>query len=157
MAGNRIEIDTGRRASFSRRLLNLFVRRLRTEFEDGLEASARSGTDRVLDEWETEVNRLAPKKTGNLRRNIRREMDGRISNKRFGGGISVTARKKGSFDYATYIHDVYPSKHGDRFKNPTTPGTIPRFIDEPLEKKRTKWEQMLEDELRKEMRRRGLM
>lgn len=158
MARNRIIIDTSRPASFSRRILNRFSSAFREEFEAGKEVAARKGIDKVLAEWLAAARELAPKKTGKLRDNIRRDVDANVSGNEFGGDIVATAvnrRNGGTFDYATYIHDVFPRTHGDSFKKPTTPGTIPRFIDVPLEKNRHKWEQALEDEFRAEMRRRG--
>jgi len=158
MARNRIVIDTAHRASFSRSVLNRFVRSFREEFETGKEAAARSGINKILAEWQAEARKLAPKKTGKLRDNTRRDVDAGLSGNQFGGDIVATAvnrKSGGSFDYATYLHDVYPKRYGERFKKPTTAGTIPRFIDVPLEKNRHKWEQALEDEFRREMQRRG--
>jgi|GEM_PF-2654768 len=155
LTDNRIEIDLTNRAGSIRTVLNRFFRGFNRRFQDGLDAGARAGIDEVLDEWKTEATRLAPKKTGKLRRGIAKKIERGTVGNTMGGLITVKAERRG-FDYAAYLHEVYPRKHGPRFKQPTTPGTIPRFIGEPFKRNRTRWEQTMEDELRAELRRRGL-
>ncbi|WP_238351999.1 HK97 gp10 family phage protein [Brevibacillus brevis] len=119
---------------------------------------ARNGLNDVLDEWKRESTELAPlsKGGGTLRRGIQTEVSGQDLNVR--GGISVSAVEmtgSGRFDYAHYIHEIYPEKYGDSFQNPTTPGTIPRFLDKPAEENKARWVQMIEDEIKAEMRAAG--
>ncbi|MCQ4363058.1 hypothetical protein KQR54_18335 [Mycobacterium gordonae] len=151
---NRLDIDLSGRASLTRSILNRFFSGFNRRFEDALDAGARAGINEVLGEWEAEATRLAPKKTGKLRNSIAGRADRRKTNGALGGTIRVAAVKRG-FDYAEYLHEVYPRKHGNRFRKPTTPGTIPRFIGEPFERNRVRWEQTMEDRLRAELRRRG--
>jgi len=156
LTDNRLDIDLSGRSGSVRSVLNRFFRGFNRRFQDGLDAGARRGIDEVLDEWKAEATQLAPKKTGKLRRGIDTKIDRGTVGNTMGGTVTVRAEKRG-FDYAAYLHEVYPRKHGPRFKKPTTPGTIPRFIGEPFKRNRTRWEQAMEDELRAEMRRRGLM
>jgi hypothetical protein len=53
------------------------------------------------------------------------------------------------------LHEVYPKKHGESFKNPTTPGTIPQFLDKPAKENEGKWEKHIEKEIEKELKAKG--
>jgi len=156
MASNRITVDLGGRASLGQRVLGTFFRGYQRRLEDAIDEGSRIGTGDVLDEWKREAVNLAPLDKGTLRRNIKTELvthgdtvSGEIS-------ASVIETRNGRrFDYAAYLHDEYPLKHGETFKNPTTAGTIPRFIDKPLEEHGAEWAADIERGIKETLRRRG--
>jgi hypothetical protein len=156
MASNRITVDLGGRASLGQRLIGTFFRGYQQRLEDAIDEGSRIGTGDVLDEWKREATDLAPMEYGTLRRNIKTEIDDR--GETVTGTISasvIESRNGRRFDYAAYLHDVYPQKHGETFKDPTTAGTIPRFIDKPLEENAEKWAADIEREIQSTLRRRG--
>ncbi|NHN31132.1 HK97 gp10 family phage protein [Paenibacillus agricola] len=153
MASNRIEIDISRSRSLTQRLFGVFSRNYTRRLEDALEQGARNGTADVLDEWKRESVDLAPLEFGALRRGI--DTNTEQSGSKLGGVITSSAvSKKGRkrFDYATYIHDRFPRTS---FKSPTTPGTIPKYLDKPLADNGAKWAKMIEAEMKAEAKRRG--
>jgi hypothetical protein len=157
MASNRIDVDIGGRRSLGQRVLGTFFRGYNRRLEQAIDEGSKNGIYDVLDEWKRESVDLAPLKFGTLRRGIKAELISR-GNETLTGQITATAVESnagGRFDYAAYIHDVFPQKHGDSFKNPTTPGTIPRFIDVPLEENGAKWAAAIEREIQNTLRRRG--
>ncbi|WP_052723761.1 HK97 gp10 family phage protein [Paenibacillus wulumuqiensis] len=157
MANNSIKFDLGRGAPFFRRVVGKFLRGYGRKLEDAVEDGSKRGMEDALDEWKRRATDLAPLKTGNLRRNITAET--KKQGDQVVGELSVTAvttRGRRRFDYATYIHDVYPTRHGESFKNPTTSGTIPRFIDKSGEQVEDKFRKDIEASIKSEIKRRGL-
>lgn len=156
MASNRITVDLGGRTSVGQRLIGTFFRGYQRRLEDAIDEGSRIGTGDVLDEWKREATDLAPMEFGTLRRNIKTEITDR--GKTIDGNISasvIETRNGRRFDYAAYLHDDYPKQHGESFANPTTAGTIPRFIDKPLEDNAEKWAADIEREIQSTLRRRG--
>ncbi|NOU98481.1 HK97 gp10 family phage protein [Paenibacillus planticolens] len=156
MASNRIDIDLNRPGSFVQNLIGRFFRGYGERLANAAGDGARRGLEDVMDDWKREATDLAPLKHGTLRRGIHVDVD--QSSGKLTGAISVTAiESKGgrSFDYAEYIHDIYPQVHGKSFKHPTTPGTIPEFLDKPMEDNEDVWKRELEREIREGLRRRG--
>lgn len=156
MASNRITVDLGGRRSMGQRLIGTFFRGYQRRLENAIDEGARNGTHDVLDEWKREATDLAPLKKGTLRRSIKTKVSGNGAD--ITGAISasvIESRNGRRFDYAAYLHDVYPQKHGESFKNPTTSGTIPRFIDKPLEDNAENWAADIEREIQSTLRRRG--
>lgn len=137
------------------------------EARDALSRGARNGLHDALDEWQRESTDLAPlykrkgpkdkRPSGTLRSGISTEVDG--SGLNLTGEISATAVEITSngerFNYAYYLHEIYPEKHGDEFKNPSVPGTIPKFLETPLEERKKEWKQKIEDEIKQELRKSG--
>lgn len=155
MARYDFDIDLSDYRSIRQRLASLLPG-YRRRINDTMARGARNGLNDVLDEWKRESTELAPLDTGTLRRGIQTEVSGQDLNVR--GGISVSAVEmtgSGRFDYAHYIHEVYPEKYGDSFQTPATPGTIPRFLDKPAEENQARWVRMIEDEIKAEMRAAG--
>jgi hypothetical protein len=153
VASNRIEIDTARPGSFAQNLIGRFFRGYGRRLTEAAEQGTRNGLGDVMDEWKRLSADLAPLDKGTLRRGIHTEVDAETG--KMTGAISVTAVERNggrNFDYATYIHDVFPKQS---FANPTTAGTIPKFLDKPLEQNAERWKRDIEDEIRAEMRRRG--
>ncbi|WP_169083231.1 HK97 gp10 family phage protein [Paenibacillus sp. PL91] len=156
MASNRITVDLSGRASIAQRILGTFFRGYQRRLEDAITEGSEEGTREVLMEWKREATDLAPLEKGTLRRNIKTELtegNGEISGEISASVIEMRGGRR--FDYAAYLHDVYPEKHGEKFKNPTTDGTIPRFIDQPLEDNAEKWAADIEREIESTLRRKG--
>ncbi|MEC0328681.1 HK97 gp10 family phage protein [Paenibacillus macerans] len=157
MPSNRIEFDTSRGAPFIRRVLGTFFRRYRSRLKDAVDDGSKRGMEDAIDEWRREATDLAPLKTGDLRRGISGEV--KKDGDTYVGEVTATAvttRGGRRFDYAAYIQDVYPRKYGETFGNPTTAGTIPRFIDVPAEEHEREWIEQIGREIKAELRRRGL-
>ncbi|UKS30156.1 HK97 gp10 family phage protein [Paenibacillus sp. HWE-109] len=156
MASNRIDIDLNRPGSFVQNLIGTFFRGYGRRLADAAGNGARTGLEDVMDEWKAQSTDLAPLKHGTLRRGIHSVVD--VESGKLTGEISVTAIESGhggTFDYAEYIHDVFPQVHGKSFKNPTTSGTIPEFLDKPMEDNGERWKRELEAAIRDGIRRRG--
>jgi hypothetical protein len=122
---------------------------------------AKRGLHDVMDEWLIKSRDVAPLDKGTLRRSMSTDIKG--SGIDLTGEISAAAievAKKGKwagqrFNYAYYLHEVYPKKHGESFKNPTTPGTIPQYLDKPAKQNEDKWKQHIEKEIEKALREKG--
>jgi hypothetical protein len=114
---------------------------------------AKRGMHDALDEWEIKAVDLAPLDKSTLRRGINTEIVGMGLN--IVGEISSVAieqsERRGRFNYAYYIHEVK-----GEINNPTTPGTIAKYIDKPLEDNDERWLAMIEREIERELRRRGM-
>lgn len=117
---------------------------------DVIERGAKRGLHDAMDEWLREATDLAPLKTGTLRRGISTEV--KSKNGELKGEIQALAveeGKGGRFNYAYYIHEIK-----GEIANPTTPGTIAKFLDAPLKQNEKKWireiEAAIEHELKKE-------
>lgn len=154
MARNRIDFDATQGANFIRRIISRFSRRYESRLNDAIDDGARAGTHDVMDDWKRQATDLAPLKTGDLRRGI--ETDVTHNGKTWTGEISstaITVRGGRRFDYATYIHDTFPEKYGDSFKNPTTGGTIPRYLAVPAEENEAEWARMFEAEIKAALKR----
>ncbi|MEW9697946.1 HK97 gp10 family phage protein [Paenibacillus sp. SI8] len=124
---------------------------------DAIANGAKRGMHDALDEWKRDATDLAPLDKGTLRRGITTgvsgdglDITGEIS------AVAVETDKRGRrFNYAYYLHEVYPRKHGRSFKHPSTSGTIPEFIDTPAIYKSDKWLRDIENEIKDELKRKG--
>ncbi|MDO0940543.1 HK97 gp10 family phage protein [Brevibacillus laterosporus] len=105
-----------------------------------------------MDEWKVESVDVAPLDKDTLRRGISTEV--RQKNGEVSGEISAvaieTTPKWPNFNYACYIHEV----KGD-IKNPTTPGTVAKFIDAPADERKQKWLKDIEDGVKAEVQKLG--
>jgi hypothetical protein len=114
----------------------------------------KTGMHDVLDDWKREATDLAPlsESGGTLRKSITTELS--IGGDTFEGVITANATEKsknyGRFNYAYYIHEI-----GGEIKNPTTPGTIDKFIDKPADENEDRWLKLVEQEIEKQLRRDG--
>lgn len=112
------------------------------------------GMHDVLDDWKREATDLAPlsESGGTLRKSITTELS--IGGDTFEGVITANATEKsknyGRFNYAYYIHEI-----GGEIKNPTTPGTIDKFIDKPADENDDRWLKLVEQEIEKQLRKDG--
>ncbi|MUG87652.1 HK97 gp10 family phage protein [Paenibacillus timonensis] len=115
---------------------------------------AKRGLHDALDEWKADAYDIAPLRKGALRDSITPEVTG--------DGLSITGELSANvveltntgrrFNYAYYLHEIHPKKHGNKFANPTTPGTVPKFLDTAAEGKEDRWRQMIETEINKNLK-----
>ncbi|NGQ95498.1 HK97 gp10 family phage protein [Brevibacillus sp. SYP-B805] len=111
---------------------------------EAIARGAKRGLHDALDDWRREATDVAPLDKGTLRRGIDTQIEG--DGLDLTGEISAVAiedSRKGRFNYAYYLHEVK-----GEIKNPTTPGTIAKFLDVPAEQNEKKWLDMIEDEIK---------
>lgn len=123
-----------------------FLKQLDLLNERAVQAAER-GIIKAMDELESESDRLAPKKSGKLRKSRRIEVETKT-------GLRITATvsysavnpsKSGyQFNYALFLHEVADF-------DPTTPGTGPKFLERPLKAKSRRFIKIIADEVKKEM------
>ena len=100
--------------------------------------------DDIKDEWVTESVNVAPKDTGNLRRQIKGDVKARKNDT----AITVTANAiNDGFNYGYYIHEVHV--FGRTFQ---TPGAVEKFLEEPAEENKAKWEREIEDAIERALK-----
>ncbi|MBG9736574.1 hypothetical protein ABD86_25410 [Paenibacillus alvei] len=123
----------------------------KVEVRTGAETGMHDATDDLL-----RVSRdLAPLKKGTLRENSGKNVD--ITNKGVTGEVYFNATeetKSGELiNYALITHELHSGDgySGFRFKNPTTPGTQPKYLERPLKENADKYRQMVADAIRKEL------
>ncbi|MFD2330665.1 hypothetical protein ACFSR7_15540 [Cohnella sp. GCM10020058] len=109
---------------------------------------AERGMKLIMEDLKAESNRTAPKLTGNLRSHVSVEVT--TSRGRVTGTVSyraISTSKSGwAYDYALHLHEM------PKIKDPSTPGTGPKFLSRPLKARSVKYEQMLAQEIAKELR-----
>lgn len=130
--------------------LSGFINKINTTAES-IAKGARTGMHDVLDDWKRESTDLAPMDKGTIRRSIDTEIEG--DGLDLEGSITANATEKwgdGRFNYAYYIHEV----KGD-IKNPTTPGTIAKFLDKPAEDNEKRWQKMIENAIEEKIKKEG--
>lgn len=119
-------------------------------------AAAKRGMHDALDEWQRESTDIAPLDKGTLRRGFSTEVDGEGMN--LTGSITAVAvenRAGKRFNYAYWLHEVYPEKRGESFAKPTTAGTVPQFIDKVAEQREDQWKRDIESEIKRSLEREG--
>jgi hypothetical protein len=120
-------------------------------------AMAARGAQRAMgdvkDDWVREARDIAPLDTGNLRQQI----NGAVEPDGINSAVVVTANATarsggGNFNYAYYIHEGQMAADGKRLRYP---GTVEQFLDESAESNKQRYMQMLENEIKEELRRGG--
>ncbi|WP_409346759.1 hypothetical protein [Paenibacillus sp. MBLB4367] len=112
-------------------------------------AAAERGMQKVTDDLLQESRKLAPEEDGDLRNEAHTEVeakDGRVT----GAVVYATKPKRtkaytANFSLALYLHEHRP------FKDPTTPGTKPKFLEQPMKRKAERYLKMIADEIAKEL------
>ncbi|WP_217597168.1 hypothetical protein [Cohnella sp. GbtcB17] len=106
------------------------------------------GVEKAVEDLHWDSVHLAPILTGDLRSHSTFEV--KIEGTRVTGEVrysAISTSKSGwKFDYALHLHEM------PRIVNPSKPGTGPKFLSRPLKAKRRRYEQMIIDEIRKELR-----
>ena len=130
--------------------LSKFIRDLNGATE-AIASGAKRGLHDALDDWRREARDIAPLDKGTLRRGIDSNIEG--DGLDLTGEISAVAIEdsgKGRFNYAYYLHEIK-----GEIKNPTTPGTVAKFLDISAERNEKKWLAMIEDEIQAEIKKHG--
>lgn len=107
----------------------------------------------IKDDWVREARDIAPLKTTNLRQQI----NGVVEPDGINSEVVVTANASaqnggGNFNYAYYIHEGHMAADGKRLRHP---GTVEQFLDESADSNKQRYLQMLENEIKEELRRGG--
>lgn len=117
-------------------------------------SAAKRGLHDALDDWKRESTDIAPLDKGTLRRGISTHVEGDgldLTGSVTASAVEVTSRGKWAgkrFNYAYWLHEEFPKKHGESFENPTTSGTVPQFLDKVAEKNEKKWVDDIENEIK---------
>lgn len=123
-----------------------------SDVEDTIKKGVKVGVQDVLNDWKRESVDITPLDKGTLRKSISTEI--RSKGRMYEGSISADATEKskkyGRFNYAYYIHEV-----GGEIANPTTPGTVDKFLNEPAEQNEDKWLKMIEDAIDEHLKKGG--
>ncbi|MEW9700716.1 HK97 gp10 family phage protein [Paenibacillus sp. SI8] len=134
---------------------------------DTIADGAKRGMHKALEEWQRDAVNLAPlyvrkgpkdkRPSGALRASIHTKVegDGLDVTGEISAAVVETDKRGRRFDYAYYLHEVYPQKHGRSFKHPSTSGTIPEFIETPAVYKSDQWLHDIENEIKDELKRKG--
>ncbi|MCY9532977.1 hypothetical protein M5X06_12925 [Paenibacillus alvei] len=116
----------------------------KVEVQSGAATGLNDATDDLL-----RVSRdLAPLKKGTLRENSGKNVV--VTSKGVVGEVYFSATeetKSGEkINYALITHEL-----GESFKNPSTPGTQPKYLERPLKENADKYKQLVADAIRKEL------
>jgi|GEM_PF-3791187 len=110
-------------------------------------AGASIGVQLATEDLFRESEKLAPLEKGTLRNTKWLEFD--ESDELITGEVhySVTESGKGGrFNYALYMHEFGGR---DEFANPTTPGTQPKFLEQPLKMYAEEYKQIIAKEIKR--------
>jgi len=110
-----------------------------------IEAAAKQEMGDCMDDLLAESTNIAPMKDGALRNDAKTttNSDGSIIEGYVQyWGVSNDG-KNGNFDYALKVHEM------GEYKNPTTKGTRPKFLSEPLKKNAAAYKQRIANAINK--------
>lgn len=114
----------------------------KVEVRQGAEEGMHDATDDLL----RESRELAPLKKGTLRKTSGKNVD--VTTKGVVGEVyfNATERSKSGdvVNYALITHEL-----GESFKNPTTPGTQPKYLEQPLMENAERYKELVADGIRK--------
>lgn len=121
--------------------------RLPSQIDEGAKKGIRAAQKEAI----SDLRKLAPMRTGALRRGINQDhaISGSLVN---GGMLQGTIRQVGGkstwkgapFNYDYYLREVYPAKYGrDTFVKPTTPGTYPNYHERAFNEHGEKYEKII--------------
>ena len=136
MSSGRFEID-----------INKFVGELNATMDD-VERGVEVGINDVMDDWRREAVNIAPKRDGQLRRDINTDVEYRGDN--VTGVITANStqvsKTYGRFNYAYWLHEIKKD-----IANPTTPGTVAEFLTETGKRNEQRWYYLLEQAVREQI------
>lgn len=106
---------------------------------------AKNGVERATEHLFRKAEELAPLKKGTLRASERMGIseDGGTISGEVTFGVTEVDEKGNRFNYALKLHEM------GEFKNPTTPGTHPKFLERPLKENVDDFKRMIAEEIRK--------
>jgi hypothetical protein len=112
-----------------------------------LDAAAR-GMEKAMEALHRDADVLAPELKGELRKSSTHSVT--VTGYSIVGEVmysAISTNKRGwRYNYALRLHE-YPRQ----FVDPTIPGTGPKFLSRPLKAKRKKYEQIIAEEIAKEL------
>ncbi|MEK5418217.1 hypothetical protein [Paenibacillus sp. FSL L8-0708] len=124
--------------------LRQFLERQKTRVLDGATIGLHDATDHLLAASRNE----APLDTGTLRMTAGKKVAN--ENGRIYGEVFYSATETGPsgarFNYALRVHEM------GEYKNPTTPGTRPKFLSRPLRTNERIYKQFIADAVRRALR-----
>jgi len=112
-----------------------------------IEAAAKREMGDCMDDLLAESTNIAPLDKGTLRGSARAEVDS--DGKSVSGAVYYNAVESGAggrFNYALKVHEM------GEYKNPTTPGTRPKFLSEPMKKNAETYRQRIANAIGKAVR-----
>lgn len=122
--------------------------------QDAVMEGAKTGMHDALDRWQADARDVAPLDKGELRRSIQQEpvkvRNGEIVGELTANAIEVSKSGR-RFNYSYFIHEQ--DAGGGNLKHP---GTVKKFLEEPLKKNETEYERLIEKQIEAEIKRRGL-
>lgn len=104
----------------------------------------------IKDDWVRGSRDIAPLENRNLRDNINGEvkLDGRLPYVEIeSNAYADTGGRR--FNYAYYIHEGYMRADG---KSLRTPGTVEKYLEESIDKRKAEYKQWLIDEIKSELK-----
>ena len=111
---------------------------------DGAEEGMHDATDHLL----ATSRDLAPLDKGTLRKTSGKSVES--TNRGVTGEVFFTAteeKKSGEIvNYALITHEL-----GESFKNPTTPGTQPKYLERPLKENADRYKQLIAEGIQREL------
>jgi len=114
--------------------------------KEEVKKAAERGIELATEDLLKKSTHLAPLDKGTLRktagRNIRHTETGVVGEVYF--HVAEQDKNGNPVDYALYTHEL-----GERYKNPTTPGTQPKYLERPLKENEAQYKQMIAEEVRK--------
>lgn len=107
--------------------------------------AAISGVHDATDHLLATSRDIAPLKTGTLRMTAGKEV--KVKDGQVYGEVFYSATEEGRsgarFNYALRVHEM------GAYKNPTTPGTRPKFLSQPLRTNQRLYQRMINDSVRR--------
>lgn len=123
--------------------LHRFLEAKRGAMVEAAVSGLHDATDRLL----ADSRDIAPLDTGTLRMTAGKEVT--VKGAQAYGEVFYSATEEGSsgvrFNYALRVHEMGP------YKNPTTPGTRPKFLSQPLKTNKRLYTQFINDAVRRAM------
>ncbi|SEM81678.1 HK97 gp10 family phage protein [Paenibacillus sp. OV219] len=111
-------------------------------------AAAERGMQKAMEELKADAQAGAPNLTGELRQRAHVRVS--VSGYSVTGEVSFSLLKKNKRGWAT---DVALFLHEHRkFKEPSTPGTGPKYLERPLKAKSARYREIIAQEIAKELR-----
>lgn len=115
--------------------------------KDNVQAAAVLGMHDATDSLLEKARGEAPLDKGTLRETSGKRVA--VSPTGVTGEVYFNATERGSsgdrVNYALIVHEM------DTFKNPTTPGTKPKYLEDPLTQNASNYQRMIADAIRKGM------
>jgi hypothetical protein len=121
------------------------------------QSAAATGATRAMedikDDWIKESRDIAPLDSSNLRKQIHGKTEGTGLESMVEITANAISKSNGRrFNYAYYIHEGHMAGDGKKLRHP---GTVEKFLDESGEKNKQRWLDILEEEIKDELKREG--